>query len=151
MSTAHAAHSAGRHNGLAISRRVMAGVVGGIAGGVVFGIPMMMMGMLPMVAALVGSQSAAVGFAVHLAISDGIGLGLTVLFGSLLSTYPRGAGVGLVYGAIWWVLGALVLMPMMMGIPLFMIDTTAIMSLLGHLIYGLILGLVAAGVPHRGA
>lgn len=151
MSTAHAAHSAGTHSGLAIGRRVMAGVAGGIAGGVVFGILMMMMGMLPMVAALVGSQSAAVGFAVHLVISIGVGLGLTVLFGSLLSTYPRGAAIGLVYGAIWWVLGALVLMPMMMGMPLLMIDTTAMMSLLGHLIQGLILGLVAAGVLRRGA
>jgi hypothetical protein len=151
MSTAHAAHTAGTHGGFAIGRRVMAGVVGGIAGGVVFGILMMMMGMLPMIASLVGSQSAGIGFAVHMAISTGIGLGLTVLFGSLLSTYPRGAGIGLIYGAIWWVLGALVLMPMMMGMPLFMIDTTAMMSLMGHLIYGLILGLVATGMLRKHA
>jgi len=35
-----------------------------------------------------------------------IGLGLTALFGNrLLTGYPRGLVVGLVYGAIWWVLG----------------------------------------------
>ena len=127
----------------------MAGVAGGIAGGVVFGILMLMMGMLPMIASLVGSQSAAVGFAIHMMISIGIGLGLTVPFGSLLSTYPRGAVIGLVYGAIWWVLGPLLLMPMMMGMPLFMIDTAAMMSLVGHLIYGLILGIVATGVLRK--
>jgi hypothetical protein len=149
MSIAHAAHSADTHSGFAIGRRVIAGVVGGIAGGVAFGILMMMMGMLPMIASLVGSQSAAVGFGIHILISIGIGLGLTVPFGSLLSTYPRGAVIGLVYGAIWWVLGPLLLMPMMMGMPLFMIDTTAMMSLVGHLIYGLILGIVATGVLHK--
>lgn len=151
MSTAHAARSADTHGGFAIGRRVMAGVVGGIAGGLVFGILMMMMGMLPTIASMVGSQSAGVGFAIHMLISIGIGLGLTVPFASLLSTYPRGAVIGLVYGAIWWVLGPLLLMPMMMGMPLFMIDATAMMSLMGHLIYGLILGLVAVGVLRKNA
>ncbi|WP_226759765.1 hypothetical protein, partial [Arthrobacter sp. SO3] len=103
-----------------IGRRVMAGVSGGIAGGIVFGILMAMMGMLPVIASMVGSNSAVVGFGVHLMISVAIGLGLTVLFGNrLLTGYGRGALVGLGYGAIWWVLGPLMIMPVMMGMPVF--------------------------------
>ena len=133
--------------GTGIGRRAVAGTVGGIAGGIVFGILMAMMGMLPVIASMVGSDSAVVGFGVHLMISIGIGLGLTVPFGNrLLTGYARGALVGLVYGAIWWVLGPLLIMPAMMGMPLFAIDGGAWMSLMGHMIYGIILGLVAVRV-----
>ena len=108
---------------------------------------MAMMGMLPVIASMVGSDSAVVGFGVHLMISVLIGLGLTVLFGNrFLTGYGRGALVGLGYGAIWWVLGPLMIMPVMMGMPLFAVDLTALMSLMGHLIYGVTLGLVAVRV-----
>lgn len=50
------------------------------------------------------------------------------------------------YGVFWWVLGALILMPLMLGMPLFVVDTMALFSLMGHLAYGLILGLVAVRV-----
>ncbi|MGV8851578.1 MAG: hypothetical protein ACOH1M_03290 [Rhodoglobus sp.] len=108
---------------------------------------MAMMGMLPTLAMMVGSESAIVGFLVHLMISIIIGLGLTVLFGNLLLTsYGRGALVGIVYGAIWWVLGPLVIMPMMLGETLLAIDTAALLSLIGHMIYRVILGLVAVRI-----
>lgn len=134
-------------SGTGIGRRVLAGVAGGIAGGIVFGVLMVMMGMLPVIASMVGSTSAVAGFGVHLMISMLIGLGLTVLFGNrLLNGFGRGALVGLGYGAIWWVLGPLMIMPAMMGMPLFAVDLTALMSLMGHVIYGVILGLVAVRV-----
>lgn len=130
-----------------LGRRVLAGVLGGLAGGIVFGMLMAMMGMLSTIASMVGSNSAVVGFGVHLMISMLIGLGLTVLFGNrMLTGYGRGTLVGLGYGAIWWVLGPLVMMPLMMGMPLFAVDLTAMMSLMGHLIYGVMLGLVAVRV-----
>ncbi|MGV8896311.1 MAG: hypothetical protein ACOH10_04010 [Rhodoglobus sp.] len=135
------------HSGATIGRRALAGIVGGVAGGIAFGILMAMMGMLPMIAAMVGSTSAVVGFIVHIGMSIMIGLGLTVLFGNLLLTsYPRGIVVGLGYGAVWWVLGPLMVMPMMFGMPLFTIDTPALFSLMGHLIYGAILGAVAVKI-----
>ena len=128
-------------------RRILAGVIGGLAGGVVFGMLMAMMGMLPMIASMASSSSAWVGFAMHLMISVVIGVGLTVLFGNwLLTGYGRGVLVGLAYGAIWWVLGPLILMPLMLGMPLFTLDLTALVSLMGHLIYGAILGLTAVRV-----
>lgn len=129
------------------ARRVAAGVLGGIAGGIVFGIMMAMMGLLPTLAMMVGSESPVVGFLVHMMISIMIGLGLTVLFGTrLLTGYLRGALVGLAYAAIWWVLGPLVIMPMMLGGALFVVNAGALLSLMGHMIYGVILGLVAVRV-----
>ena len=94
-----------------VTQRLIGGVVGGEAGGLVFGILMAMMGMLPMVAGLVGSSSAAVGFIVHLVFSAIIGAGFGLAFGARCATYREGALWGLLYGAIWWVLGPLVLMP----------------------------------------
>ncbi|WP_251041971.1 hypothetical protein [Arthrobacter sp. ISL-30] len=125
-------------------RRLVAGLVGGLAGGLVFGAIMAATGMLPMVASLVGSSSPLVGFGVHLVISVLIGLGLTLPFARLLSGYGRSLLVGLAYGALWWILGPLVIMPAMLGMPLFVMDGMALMSLVGHLAYGVILALTAA-------
>ncbi|WP_248305665.1 hypothetical protein [Agromyces sp. H66] len=134
----------------AFGRRVAAGAIGGVAGGIVFGMLMAMMGTLPMIAGMVGSDSPFVGFAVHLMISIMIGLGLTVLFGNLLlTTYVRGLLVGMAYGAIWWVLGPLVAMPMMFGMPPFTFDATTLPSLMGHVLYGGILGVVAVATLVR--
>ncbi|WAH97384.1 hypothetical protein [Arthrobacter sp. MMS18-M83] len=129
-----------------LSRRVTAGVTGGIAGGLVFGLLMAMMGMLPMVASLVGSTSAWAGFGIHMVISVLVGLGLTVPFAGVLGSYGRGVLVGLGYGAVWWVLGPLVIMPAILGMPLFMVNMMAGLSLMGHLAYGATLALVAVRV-----
>jgi len=48
-------------------------ITGGLAGGVVFGLMMQSMDMLGMVAMLVSSESVAVGWGVHLAISAVVG------------------------------------------------------------------------------
>jgi hypothetical protein len=134
-----------------LGRRALAGLIGGIAGGLMFGVLMAMMGMLPMIASMVGSNSSLVGFGIHIVMSIMIGLGLTVIFGNLLLTnYTRGIVVGVGYGAIWWVLGPLMVMPMMFGMPLLTIDTAALFSLMGHLIYGAVLGAVAVRIlKHR--
>lgn len=44
---------------------------------------------------------------------------------------------------IWWVLGPLILMPLMLGMPnmMFNINSDALMSLMGHVIFGVITGL----------
>lgn len=133
-----------------VARRALAGLIGGVAGGIMFGILMAMMGMLPLIASMVGSTSPVIGFAIHIMMSIMIGLGLTVLFGGVLTGYVRGILVGMAYGAIWWVLGPLVVMPMMFGMPLFTLDSTAWFSLMGHLIYGAILGAVAVRVLRHG-
>ena len=147
MSTAQSVAQLPTALSASFGRRILAGVLGGLAGGVVFGMLMAMMGMLTMIASMAGSGSPWVGFGIHLMISIGIGLGLTVSFGNLVLTgYGRGLLVGMVYGAIWWVLGPLVMMPLMLGMTVFSVDMTSVFSLMGHLIYGAILGLVAVRI-----
>lgn len=128
---------------------VTTGVVGGLAGGIVFGLLMQMMGMIGMVAMLVGSGSTAVAWVVHLAISAVIGGGFGLLGGRFLTRTSVALGAGAGYGMIWWVLGPLLLMPAKLGMPLFHVDAMAGKSLMGHMIFGAVLGVVAAVVARR--
>ncbi len=69
-----ATHARTTEHGLrAVIARGVAGAAAGIAGGLIFGVLMVIKGMLPMVAMLVGSSSAVVGALVHLIISAGLG------------------------------------------------------------------------------
>ncbi|GGM18043.1 hypothetical protein [Deinococcus aerophilus] len=136
------------------TNNLRAGVLGGLAGGLVFGMMMALMGMLPMIAGLVGSSSALVGFLVHLVISALIGLGFAVVLGGRVHSYSSGAVLGTLYGALWWVLGPLLLMPLMMGMgPQFAsaLSSPNLMSLLGHLIFGVLLGTTFAALTARNA
>ncbi|MDP8961126.1 MAG: hypothetical protein M3N32_05860 [Actinomycetota bacterium] len=122
------------------TQRIGAGVAGGIAGGLVFGAMMHMMGMIGMIAGLVGAEGAAAGWAVHLVISAIIGAGFGLTLARGVTGWLSGVGLGLVYGAIWWVLGPLLIMPLWMGMPAFQLSQTALMSLIGHLMFGLVQG-----------
>ena len=130
---------------------VVRGAVGGLAGGIIFGMLMQMMGMITMVAMLVGSESAAVGWLVHLAISAFLGALFGAVLGPRSRTYRTALGYGLAYGALWWVLGALIAMPAKLGMPLFAINTTALQSLMGHLIFGAVLGAAFVWTKRRAA
>lgn len=142
--------SAGSVRAMSLSALVP-GVVGGLAGGLAFGLLMQMMDMLPMVAMMVGSESVAVGWVVHLAISAVLGAGFGVLGVRLLGSWSTGILGGIGYGVVWWVLGALIAMPARLGMPLFALDSTAWSSLLGHMIFGAILGAVAVALLRRRA
>jgi uncharacterized membrane protein YagU involved in acid resistance len=138
--------------GATLRQRVIGGVVGGVAGGLVFGAWMGIMGMLPMVASVVGSQSAIVGFLYHMFNSLVIGALFGLLFGGLSHAYGQGALLGLIYGVIWWVLGPMILMPLMLGMGLQFgaaFTPPMLMSLVGHLAYGLITGLVYTAYSKR--
>jgi uncharacterized membrane protein YagU involved in acid resistance len=125
-----------------LSKAVVSGALAGAGGGVVFGIMMGMLGMLPMVGMLAGSEQAAVGFGVHMVISAFIG----AVYGLIIQRFPLTGSTALVGGAIngvvWWVLGALILMPVMLGMSnmVFQVGEMQIMSLIGHLIYGVVTG-----------
>jgi hypothetical protein len=136
------------------TRAIILGIAGGLVGGVIFGAMMAMQSMLPMVASLVGSEDALIGFVVHLAISAGAGLvfGLAISAVPTLIATPVAAVVaGAVYGAIWWVGGALIAMPLMLGMGEMVlgINDTAIMSLIGHLAFGVATALVVYALARR--
>jgi hypothetical protein len=121
---------------------VSVGVVGGLIGGIAFGILMQTIDMMPMVAMLVGSKSLPVGWLVHLAISAFIGASFAILFGKIATSTGRATLLGMGYGVVWWVLGALLLMPAKLGMTdmIFHVGKTQWQSLMGHVIYGLLLG-----------
>ena len=135
-------------------RSITLGVYGGLAGGVVFGVMMGMMGMLPMIGKMVGHPSAITGFLVHLVNSAIIGVGFAVVFGRSVSGIGGGVSQGLVYGGFWWFLGPLTLMPLFMGMGLGVnwnaaAAVTMLPSLMGHLVYGAILGASFAWLRER--
>jgi hypothetical protein len=128
---------------------LVGGILGGLAGGLVFGMMMQLMDFMPMIAMLVDSDSVAVAWVVHLAISAFIG----AIFGLAVSMRPLGlgalAGAGVAYGVLWWVLGPLLLMPAKLGMPLFQFDSMTWKSLMGHMIFGVVLGLVTGAWLRR--
>ncbi|MCU0476935.1 MAG: DUF1440 domain-containing protein [Anaerolineae bacterium] len=130
-----------------LTQHLVNGVIGGAVGGVAFGVMMGMQGMLPMVGMLIGQDNAVVGFVVHMLISAFIG----ATFGVIASRVgggklPTTLIVGTLYGVVWWVLGALILMPLMLGMNAMVLQVgqMQINSLIGHAIFGVLMG----GVYH---
>jgi uncharacterized membrane protein YagU involved in acid resistance len=128
-----------------------AGVGAGLIGGLAFGVMMGMMGMLPMVGMLVRVESAVVGFIVHMLISATIGAVYSQAAVRLPQSWGVAAVAGAVNGVVWWVLGALIMMPLMLGMTdmVFVVGEMQWMSLLGHLIFGVITGLAFIPLHQR--
>lgn len=146
---------------------IVNGIWSGLLGGVIFGIMMQMMTaptpdggempMMAMVAKVVRSDSTAVGWLYHLFNSAVIGAVYGWLLGSRSHAMGPGTGWGAAYGFAWWIFGGLILMPLFLGMapfaPLQMatMRSVAMGSLVGHLIYGIVLGggfaMLTRGVP----
>jgi uncharacterized membrane protein YagU involved in acid resistance len=120
------------------------GAIAGLAGGAIFGMIMGMMGMLPMVGMLVRQENAVIGLIVHMVISAFIGAIYGLVAGRFAVNGITALIGGIINGVIWWVLGALVLMPLMLGMSemVFVIGQAQWLSLMGHIIYGLVTSFV---------
>jgi hypothetical protein len=145
--------------------RIGAAVIAGLIAGIVFGLMMQMMmaptpdgGQMPMIAMvgqIIGSPTVGAGWAYHLFNSAVIGAIFGWLLGSRVHSLSSALAWGTVYGFIWWILGGLVLMPMMLGMPAFAplmmppMRMVAIGSLVGHLIFGGLLGSLYLWMRHR--
>lgn len=138
---------------LALNRTVINGIIGGVIGGIVFGMLMAMMGMLPMVGMLIGQDSAVVGFVVHMAISAAFGAAYGFAAPRLpLRSWVSAAVAGIGYGIILWVAGALILMPLMLGMNemILQIGQMQLNSLMGHVIFGVVLAAINKTLLERG-
>lgn len=127
-----------------VSRKLIAGVTGGLIGGAFFGILLGALGMLPVIAELVGGRSFGVGLAVHTVISATFGALFGLLFERHLTSLWGATVYGIAYGIFWWVLGALILMPILLGMsPQFHTAFTKgnLLSLFGHIVYGVVLAI----------
>jgi hypothetical protein len=125
------------------------GVIAGLSGGIGFGILMQNEGMLPVVASLVGGRTSSLGWLVHMAIAVFVGISFAIIgvsfaifFSRVATGFVSSTLFGLFYGGFWWMLGGLFLMPVWLGMKAFVINETAWKSLVGHLIYGAVLGAV---------
>lgn len=146
-----------------------AGLVAGLLAGLVYGIvmqtvtvpmagegPMPMSGnrmpMMAMVAQVVRSDSLAVGWVFLLVMGLAMGALFAWVLGDRAARLAGGLAWGVLYGVFWWVLGTLILMPILLGMaafgPLTMpsMRPGALWSLGAYLLCGLILGAVFAGL-----
>src|SRR5688500_3310699 len=97
------------------------------------------MPVIAMVGQIVGPPTVAAGWLYHLFNSALIGVILGWLLGDRARSYASAFGWGAVYGFVWWIIGGLILMPVLLGMPAFAplmmpaMRIVAIGSLVGHL------------------
>lgn len=119
------------------------GILGGLIGGFFFGIIMTAMGIFPIIAQMIGSESSFIGLLLHILISAVLGLTFGLFLAPHITSVRDGIVLGLLYGLMWWILGALTIMPLILGMGMQFANAFSfsnLMSLLGHLIYGAVLG-----------
>jgi uncharacterized membrane protein YagU involved in acid resistance len=128
------------------------GAAASLAGGLLFCLVMLSVGFLPKVAGLAGGSSPVLGFLVHIGISVLIGMSYGLLFQREAPDFGSGLAWGLLYGLIWWFLGPMTLMPVLLGGSFSWTPETAgalLPSLIGHLIYGAATAVVFLVLEHR--
>jgi hypothetical protein len=125
--------------GLHILRSLGWGATAGLIGGLVSMPVMIATGVLPKVA---GIDSTLVGFRavfLHLSVSAAIGMTYGLLFRDETSTPVDAISWGWLFGLIWWYLGPMTLLPLLLtGVCDWSTDAASALlpSLFGHLIYG---------------
>ncbi|WP_321111871.1 hypothetical protein [Halorussus salinisoli] len=138
-----------------VERTWSSAILGGLAGGLVFGVLLQTMGMMPAIASLYGMESVVVGWTAHLFHSVVFAL---VFAAAVVRTDYRDAELGPItalgagYGVVLWFVAAAIAMPLWMGA--LGMDAPAIpnldaSSLVGHVLYGVVLGAVFAVARRR--
>ncbi|NDJ62377.1 MAG: DUF1440 domain-containing protein [Chloroflexi bacterium] len=133
-----------RNIGLTFVGLAVSGALAGLLGGLVFGGWMSRVQFFPLVAQILQTDSADAGYALHILISVIIGATFGVLFRADIRGLGTSIAWGFAYGFIWWILGALTLMPVFLGVGVqwsLGVAQENFGSLVGHIVYGLILGL----------
>lgn len=130
-------------------RALVGGSIAGLAGGWAFGRWMTQVNYFPNIAALMGSSSRMAGEWLYYTFAVIIGVSFAVLFQREIRGFGSSLICGAAYGIFWWFLGPLALTPLWLGKrPDWSIDfaSSAFGTMIGHLMYGLIVGLLYAAV-----
>lgn len=130
-----------------LPRALLVGGWAGVIGGWAFGKWMAQVNFFPLIAGLVHSTSYNVGVALHFLFALIIGATFGLLFQRDIRGYGSSLGWGFGYGLVWWFLGPLTLLPILQGAPIdwsYTHGTELFGSLVGHIVYGVIVGLLYA-------
>jgi uncharacterized membrane protein YagU involved in acid resistance len=128
-------------------RAIVAGGFAGTISGLVFSRWMYEGEFFPLLGGLPELKSQAVTVTLHFLIALVIGAIFGILFQSDVRGYGSSMGWGLGFGIFWWFLGPLTIFPLISGTGIdWSVDQGAALfgSLVGHIIYGLIMGTVYA-------
>lgn len=126
---------------------VIIGGLGGLAGAWVFLRGIEGAAFFPLVASLIGSDSAAIGQLLHYTIGLIIGVTFGLLFYRDIKSTGASIVWGMTYGITWWMMGPMTLRPILAGEA---INWTlegaqaAFTPLIAHMLYGAIVGLFYA-------
>ena len=138
-----------RNSGFAWGRAIVAGGVAGTLGGLIFGRWVSSGDYFPLLAGFGELSSRGMTIFMHFGIALLIGVAFGLLFQQDVRSYGSCMGWGLGFGIFWWFFGPLTLLRLASGMPL---DWSAQQgsavfgSLVGHILYGLILGIAYATI-----
>ena len=131
-------------------------ILAGLGAGVVMGLMIQfVMGIMPVIGALYGAEGLVTGWVAHLVHS----VVFALVFAAVVSQPPLAkyadsvgpaAGLGLVYGVILWLVAAAIVMPIWMGavgLPSPGVPNVNPQSLVGHVVFGVLLGSLYAVLP----
>ncbi|WP_049985557.1 DUF6789 family protein [Halobellus rufus] len=130
------------------------GVAAGVVAGIVMG-ALMVMQMRPVIEVAIPSMyflsGGTAGFAVHVAHGAVLGVVFAAIASTRgASTTARSAALGVGYGVVLWVVLAVLVMPVWLsavGSPANpSLPNVSVMSLVGHVVYGAVLGVVYAAL-----
>ncbi len=129
-------------------RNIRNGVIAGIIAGIVFTFFLVMSGMLETLGGIIDMPSKLGGLIVHAVMSIGSGIAFALILGWFIQSWISAVFWGLLFGLGMWIAGPMTLLPFLSsGVPLFIHWTIEgikqnIPPLVGHLVYGLVLGVV---------
>ena len=128
------------------SRSIGFGAFAGLSGGTVFCLILGMSGLLPLVGLLIGQPTPLASYLLHMVTSAFIGGLFAALLGRKATCPWSGLRRGLIYGAGWWIIGPVTLVPLLLGDGLAAhwsggALVALLPSLFGHLVFGAVLGM----------
>jgi hypothetical protein len=138
--------------GLRVLQSLGWGALAGFAGGVVSSPIMLSTGVLSKVAGVDTSFTNWHGLAVHLLVSALIGMTFGLLFRNESAYLVAGVAWGCLFGLIWWYLGPMTLLPLLLtGVCDWSTDAASALlpSLMGHLIFGAVTAYAFLALEHR--
>jgi uncharacterized membrane protein YagU involved in acid resistance len=125
--------------GFRLLRSLQWGAMAGLAGGLISSPIMLATGIFPRVAGVGTGFSTFLGFLLHLLISALLGMSYGLLFRNEAPNLGLGASWGWLFGMIWWYLGPMTLLPLLLTGEADWTPAAAsaqLPSLPGHLVYG---------------